>query len=328
MSHIRQGRCGMEEQALKVYTPQELQAYDLSVADIKAQVQKIQQVMTAVMKEGEHYGKIPGTNKPTLLKPGAEKLGITFRLEPDYILLPESIIKPDYLNYRIKCVLTHIHTGQRYASGMGSCNTREKKYRYRWLTTGVAVPGKYWAEKHNRDPKILIEAMEGPEGGPYKAQKTDAGQWEIHFQVENDDPGDLDNTILKMACKRAHVAAMLNATAASDIFTQDLEDMDDKPKGEKPKEKPLADKPKSIDKKQLAELEVKIKEIKASDSTFDDKRFVTEFCHIASGKLGDLPAQHHEEVTRKLQKRLEQALAVAAAQNDASAGTDERTDPV
>ncbi len=30
-----------------------------------------------------------------------------------------------------------------------------------------------------------------------------------------------------MACKRALVAAVLNATAASDIFTQDLEDMRD-----------------------------------------------------------------------------------------------------
>jgi hypothetical protein len=35
---------------------------------------------------------------------------------------------------------------------------------------------------------------------------------------------DTYNTVLKMACKRALVAAVLNATAASDIFTQDLED--------------------------------------------------------------------------------------------------------
>src|SRR5208282_1157277 len=36
---------------------------------------------------------------------------------------------------------------------------------------------------------------------------------------------DLENTILKMACKRAHVAMTLNVTAASDIFTQDIEDL-------------------------------------------------------------------------------------------------------
>jgi hypothetical protein len=36
---------------------------------------------------------------------------------------------------------------------------------------------------------------------------------------------ELDNTILKMAMKRAHIAATLNATGASRIFTQDVEDM-------------------------------------------------------------------------------------------------------
>jgi len=40
----------------------------------------------------------------------------------------------------------------------------------------------------------------------------------------NAQPWDIQNTLYKMACKRALVAATLNATAASDIFTQDLED--------------------------------------------------------------------------------------------------------
>ena len=44
-------------------------------------------------------------------------------------------------------------------------------------------------------------------------------------KVENDDPYTLANTILKMSQKRAHIAATLNATGASRIFTQDIEDM-------------------------------------------------------------------------------------------------------
>ena len=39
------------------------------------------------------------------------------------------------------------------------------------------------------------------------------------------EPADLANTILKMACKRAMIAMTLNVTAASDIFTQDIEDL-------------------------------------------------------------------------------------------------------
>jgi hypothetical protein len=44
-------------------------------------------------------------------------------------------------------------------------------------------------------------------------------------KVEHDNPADYYNTVLKMAKKRAHVDAVLTATAASDIFTQDVEDM-------------------------------------------------------------------------------------------------------
>lgn len=44
-------------------------------------------------------------------------------------------------------------------------------------------------------------------------------------RVEHDNPADYYNTVLKMAKKRAHVDAVLTATAASDIFTQDIEDM-------------------------------------------------------------------------------------------------------
>ena len=57
---------------------------ELSVPQVLAQVEKIQQVMRQAMKEGEHYGVIPGTTKPTLLKPGAEKLCLLFRFGPDY----------------------------------------------------------------------------------------------------------------------------------------------------------------------------------------------------------------------------------------------------
>ena len=39
------------------------------------------------------------------------------------------------------------------------------------------------------------------------------------------DPRDILNTLLKMAVKRAHIAATLNATGLTDYFTQDLEDM-------------------------------------------------------------------------------------------------------
>src|SRR3990167_9089042 len=55
----------------------------LTALEISAGVQRIQEVMAAVMQDKVHYGTIPGCgDKPTLLKPGAEKLALTFRLRP------------------------------------------------------------------------------------------------------------------------------------------------------------------------------------------------------------------------------------------------------
>ena len=44
-------------------------------------------------------------------------------------------------------------------------------------------------------------------------------------RAENPDLADTYNTILKMSKKRAHIDAVLTATAASDIFAQDLDDL-------------------------------------------------------------------------------------------------------
>ena len=62
----------------------------------------------------------------------------------------------------------------------------------------------------------------------FSTKKNDSGKWMIvraGEKVEHDNPADYYNTVLKMAKKRAHVDAVLTATAASDIFTQDVEDM-------------------------------------------------------------------------------------------------------
>jgi hypothetical protein len=44
-------------------------------------------------------------------------------------------------------------------------------------------------------------------------------------RVENPDIADVYNTVLKMAKKRAQVDATLTAVGASDLLTQDLEDL-------------------------------------------------------------------------------------------------------
>lgn len=195
----------------------------LPASAIKAQVQLIQDVMKTVMKEGEHYGVIPGCAKPSLLKPGAEKLCLTFRLDPEYTSTER--YEGEHLFIKSHCTLYHSTSGRRLGSGEGSCSTKEAKYAYR--------QGLRLCPKCGKDAIIKGKAEYG--GGWLCFQKKGGcgtkwkdGAQEIEGQsterVPNEDLPDSYNTILKMANKRSLIAAVLNVTAASDIFTQDMED--------------------------------------------------------------------------------------------------------
>ena len=225
----------------EIATVQNIEQAVVPIPSVIEQVAYIQNIMQSVMQKDQHYGLIPGTPKPSLWKPGAEKLCVSFRLDPEYEDL-NSIERDDLILKEIKCTLYHIPSGNRIASGVGSANSREDKWRYRKVSTNEPVPGSYWDAKKKNDVTKMRELI-GADGSPKKVD----GQWVISRRLENDNPWNLHNTICKMASKRALVAAVLNATAASDIFTQDLEDMKDiLPEAEPepaPEKKPAAKKP-------------------------------------------------------------------------------------
>jgi hypothetical protein len=202
----------------------------MSVENVMAQVRTIQELMKKAMKPGEHYGIIPGTSrkdkdgkemaKPSLLKPGAEKIGMMFRLAPSYTGQDRPVEYPGgHLEYRLTCTLTNIRTGEVWGQGVGSCSTMETKYRFRnqKMDTGLPIPEDYKANKGHYRAQGFVAAKD----------ENDQWIWAKLERVEHDNPADYYNTVLKMAKKRAQVDAVLTATAASDCFTQDLEDLDD-----------------------------------------------------------------------------------------------------
>jgi hypothetical protein len=197
---------------------------ELSVAEVENQVKKIQQLMKAVMQDGEHYGVIPGMTKKTLLKPGAEKLCLTFRFDPQYEA--DTTYDGDHLTVKSKCVLYHIGTGKRLGSGEGMCSTKESKYAYRNQAPACAKCGKESIIRNKFDGGWICWKKKGGCGEKFP---EDAFNDTDFTRVENPDLPDCYNTVLKMADKRALVAAVLNATAASDIFTQDMEETEEKP---------------------------------------------------------------------------------------------------
>ena len=177
----------------------------LSTTEVVGRVHRIQDVMRTLMKNGVHYGTIPGTPKPTLYKPGAELLLMTFRVAPTPAQI-EDLSTPDEVRYRVTMRGTNQATGEVLGEMMGECSSNEEKYRWR-----RPVCDEEWQEA---DPDR-------------RREKWMRGQNNSHFKAKQirTSPADVANTILKMAVKRASIALTLAVLAASDIFAQDIEDL-------------------------------------------------------------------------------------------------------
>lgn len=74
------------------------------------------------------YGIIPGTPKPTLLKPGAEKLLILFNLGLGEPAINTGDLGDGHVEYEIRVPVIHRPSGVIVGYGTGSCNSRESKY--------------------------------------------------------------------------------------------------------------------------------------------------------------------------------------------------------
>jgi len=200
--------------------------YAMTPERLVRQIELIQDVMKNVMHENEHYGKIPGCgDKPSLLKPGAEKLSTTFRLAPSYNI-EEKNLPNNHREYKVVCTLTHIPTGAIFGQGVGAGSTMESKYRYRKSERICPKCGKDTIIKGKEEygGGFICFAKKGGCGAKFKKDDTEITD-QIVGRIEYEDPADYYNTVLKMAKKRAHVDAVLTCTAASDIFTQDVEDL-------------------------------------------------------------------------------------------------------
>lgn len=172
-----------------------------TIANTMNKIAQMQAVVQKTLKEEQDYGKVPGTNKPTLLKPGGEKICMLFGLNPSYEFLQttENYDK-EFFSYNIRCTL--FKNGQPVAQGVGSCNSKEKKYRF-------------------------INVDEIPENYAGYSEQIADKYGRIKFKINNPDVCSLVNTILKMAKKRAFIDAVLQVASLSEVFTQDLEDMKD-----------------------------------------------------------------------------------------------------
>ena len=130
----------------------------------------IESIVAKYLKAGRDYDRLPNTIKPTLLKSGAEILAGVFGFRTSAKVINRvANYERQFVLYEV-CVTVFDKDGNIAAEGLGSCNSRERKYLKTDFATNL-------------------------------------------------------NTVLKIAKKRAFVDAILTATHASHIFTQDMEDI-------------------------------------------------------------------------------------------------------
>lgn len=157
-------------------------------------------IATALVK-GRDYGLIPGTgDRATLLKPGSERIcaGFGVRVEPEII---EKEIDHD----------------------------REVPWQKR---------KKRWLNRHKGDKSFEWDTESGVSYGLYRyVVRVTLYQIETGLPIGSgigsastmeakyvDRPREAENTVLKMAKKRAQIDAVLTTFGLSDQFTQDLDD--------------------------------------------------------------------------------------------------------
>jgi len=151
---------------------------------------QLAELIAKAMESGRDYGVIPGTGqKPVLLKPGAERIAMAFGCYPQYQVVEREI--------------DHDHKNQWKKYKTGTVIQGESQGLYRYV--------------------VRCTLIHRPTGQPVGDGLASASSLESKYV---DRPRDLENTILKMAQKRALIAAVLNTFGLSDRFTQDIEDLE------------------------------------------------------------------------------------------------------
>jgi hypothetical protein len=174
-----------------------------AVAEVRTNINLMVEVMKSCMVNNMHYGVIPGVQKPSLFKAGAEKIMATFSLSANPVV--EDLSENGEIRFRVR-VEINAKDGRFVGAGVGECSSQEEKYMWR-----VAVCQEEF--EVTPEDKRRIKFKKNYNGPVDKIQQIRCN------------PSDLANTILKMAKKRALVDGVLTATGASDLFSQDIEDL-------------------------------------------------------------------------------------------------------
>tara|TARA_R100000458_G_C8275591_1_gene250709 strand:+ start:661 stop:1503 length:843 start_codon:yes stop_codon:yes gene_type:complete len=170
---------------------------------VKRQMGLVQSLLKDVLRDGVHFGTVPGVDKPFLFQPGADKIHLMFNLMPRYEIVSKQETE-NLISYMVECSIIHRGTGNVFGTALACCNSREDKYRFK------NIP-EWKASESDKESAIEVIQKQGRNGN-FTMYKVEIDPWAIQ------------ETLIAMAQKRAKVSATRNCLAVSDLFNID-EDM-------------------------------------------------------------------------------------------------------
>ena len=158
---------------------------EVAIANIKHNILMAEKLVVEVLEKDVDWGHVSGIQGDMLFDPGAQKVFAAFNAFPKHEILFERQDE-DVISFVIQSNAVGKGEGNVLSQGVGAASTREVKYKYRW----EEYPAEYgYSPEEIKTLKV-------------KKSKFDNS---VKYQIKNPEYGDLVNTILTMAAKRADV---------------------------------------------------------------------------------------------------------------------------
>lgn len=183
--------------------PTAIKLTDTAIEAITDNIMQAEKLISQVLEREIDYGRLPGTPQDGLWDPGASKIMNAFNCYS----VPEVIhhIEEDGLiSFTILSKVFSRETQQIVGTGIGAASTREPKYKYRWVSS---------PDDFGYSPEQI------------KTLKFKDGK----YRIENPEYGELVNTMVKMACKRAEVDAAQSLPGVSSTLRKLFQGKQGKP---------------------------------------------------------------------------------------------------
>lgn len=206
----------------------------LLIDAMRQRQQFLEDVVANFFHKGIHYGEpFPGSRDMMLYKMGAEWIASAFGVRPEYDPLNEVIERgvTPFVQYRYRCNLRSIKSGQIVGSAVGQCSSEEDKYKYQQAKYKCPSCGKdtiikdSFAKDDAKEGWVCLRKSGGC-GAKYAKNAIEITTQPKPGRVLNLEVVGSAHTIDAMAQKRAFVLAIREAFGLSSIFRY-FEGLDD-----------------------------------------------------------------------------------------------------